>query len=312
MKNTEQTAMRFQSLKTNSTLAKFDTLLQEPEVKAIIKLALAEDRYRNDITTQRIIPLHLESKAVLLAKNSGVLAGIGLFEVVFKHVNPRTEITLFKYDSTDISSGDIVAEVSGNTRSILRAERTALNFIGHLSGIASLTSQYVERIKGTRACISDTRKTSAGQRLLEKYAVACGGGQNHRQNLSDGILIKDNHLAALAPCGKSLTEIVIRAKTNNDARHLVEVEVNSQSQAEEAAAAGADILLLDNMSIAEMRSTIDKLYGKVRFEASGGITLQNVREIAETGVDTISIGALTHSVKVFDFSLEVLSDSEHP
>jgi nicotinate-nucleotide pyrophosphorylase (carboxylating) len=164
---------------------------------------------------------------------------------------------------------------------------------------------YVESIKGTKACIADTRKTSAGQRLLEKYAITCGGGKNHRMNLSDGILIKDNHIAALQSAGLSLNDIVARAKKGNRSGLEIEVEVNSLSQAEEAVAAGADILLLDNMSVADMYATVSKLRDRVRFEASGGITLQNVRDIAETGVDIISVGALTHSAKVFDFSLEM-------
>jgi len=282
-----------------------DELIQRREVQAIIRLALAEDCFRRDITSNLVIPRHLESKAVLLSKARGVLCGIGVFAEVFKRVDSSLEVDLCSIDGSDLKLGDKVAVVSGNTRSILRAERTALNFVCHLSGIASAVSLYIDCTKGTKACIADTRKTSAGQRLLEKYAISCGGGKNHRFNLSDGILIKDNHIAVLQSMGLSLREIVMRAKKNNRSGLEIEVEVNSLAQAEEAVDAGADILLLDNMSVAEMRSTVSKLKGRARFEASGGITLQNVRDVAQTGVDLISIGALTHSVKVFDFSLEM-------
>jgi nicotinate-nucleotide pyrophosphorylase (carboxylating) len=195
--------------------------------------------------------------------------------------------------------------VSGSARSILRGERTAMNFICHLSGVATATSVYVKKVAGLPVSIVDTRKTSAGQRLLEKQAVVAGGGKNHRMNLADGILIKDNHVAVLRGSGISLAEIVTRAKAQNKTGLKIEVEVNNMAEAVEAAGAGADMLLLDNMSVADMRETVSRLRGKVRFEASGGINLDNVRAAAETGVDIISIGALTHSVKALDFSLEM-------
>ena len=283
-----------------------ENLLQKREVQTIIRLALAEDRVRQDVTSKLIIPARLESHATLLSKAEGVLSGIEIFAAVFQNIDPNITIKLLKADGDNLKKGDSVAVLYGNTRSILRAERTALNFVCHLSGIASAASTYIERIKGTKARIADTRKTSAGQRLLEKYAITCGGGKNHRLDLSDGILIKDNHIAALKKVGLSLSDIISRAKKRNRGGLAIEVEVNSLSQAEEAAATGADILLLDNMTVSDMREVVDKLKGHVRFEASGGITLQNVRAIAETGVDIISIGALTHSAKVFDFSLEPL------
>jgi len=283
-----------------------DELLQKREVQAIIRLALAEDRFRSDATGMLVIPANLESQAVLLSKADGVLSGIGVFTAVFQRVDPNLKVDVRKTDGSRLKAGDKVAMVSGNTRSILRAERTALNFVCHLSAVASATAVYVECIKGTKAQIADTRKTSAGQRLLEKYAVSCGGGKNHRMHLSDAILIKDNHIAALRNAGQSLREIVSQAKKRNRRGLEIEVEVNSLSQAEEAVSSGADIVLLDNMSVDEMQAVVSKLKGRVRFEASGGITLQNVRAVAETGVHIISIGALTHSVKVYDFSLEVL------
>jgi len=180
-----------------------------------------------------------------------------------------------------------------------------MNFVCHLSGVATAASRYVDKVAGLPVSIVDTRKTNAGQRLLEKHAVACGGGKNHRLNLSDGILIKDNHIAALRSTGKSLGEIVKQAIEQNKTCLKIEVEVNNMAEAVEAVEAGANILLLDNMNTADMQKTVEQLKGKVRFEASGGITLENVRQVAETGVDIISIGALTHSVKALDMSLEM-------
>jgi nicotinate-nucleotide pyrophosphorylase (carboxylating) len=281
------------------------SLVTGKEAQEIIKLALAEDRIAEDVTSRLIIPINLESQATLLAKASGVLAGIEVFKAVFQRVDPKLSIDMRMADGDRLKPGDVAAVVSGNTRSMLRAERTALNFICHLSGIATATECYVKQVAGLPVSIVDTRKTSAGQRLLEKHAVVCGGGHNHRMNLGDGILIKDNHIAALRRTGMSLGEIVSLARQNNDSGLNIEVEVNNLAEAVEAAGAGADMLLLDNMSAPDMQNTVERLKGRMRFEASGGITLENVRAVAGTGVDIISIGALTHSVKVFDFSLEM-------
>ncbi len=281
------------------------SLIAHREVRQIIKLALAEDRIQSDMTSRLVIPDGLEATATLLAKAPGVLAGIEVFKAVFLNVDKRLGIDIRMSDGAALKPGDVAAVVIGRARSILAAERTAMNFVCHLSGIATAASRYVERVAGLRVSIVDTRKTSAGQRLLEKHAVACGGGQNHRMNLADGILIKDNHIAALRRSGLSLGQIVSQAKGQNRSGLKIEVEVNNMAEAVEAAAAGADMLLLDNMSVADMKETVSHLRGKVRFEASGGITLENVRAVAETGVNIISIGALTHSVKALDFSLEM-------
>jgi len=281
------------------------SLLVNKEVRKIIELALAEDHIQSDVTSRLVIPEGLEATATLLAKASGVLAGIEVFKAVFQMVDRKLSIEIRMSDGDALKPGDVAALVSGRARSILAAERTAMNFICHLSGIATAASRYVERVSGLPVSIVDTRKTSAGQRLLEKHAVVCGGGKNHRMDLSDGILIKDNHIAALRRSGLSLSQIVSRAKGQNKSSLKIEVEVNNIAEAEEAATAGADMLLLDNMSVADMKETVSLLRGKVRFEASGGITLDNVCEVAETGVDIISIGALTHSVKALDFSLEM-------
>ena len=281
------------------------SLIAQKEIRQIIDLALVEDNVSNDVTSRLIIPDGIEATATLLAKAPGVLAGIEVFKAVFQSVDKKLNVDIRMYDGAVLKPGDIAALVSGSARSILRAERTALNFICHLSGIATATSRYVERVAGLPISIVDTRKTSAGQRLLEKHAVACGGGKNHRMNLADGILIKDNHIAALRRSGLSLGQIVSRAKQRNKSALKLEVEVNSITEAIEAAGAGADMLLLDNMSVADMKETVLRLGGSMYFEASGGITLENVRAVAETGVDIISIGALTHSVKALDFSLEM-------
>ncbi len=281
------------------------SLIAQKEIRQIIDLALAEDHVSNDVTSRLIIPDGLEATATLLAKAPGVLAGIEVFKAVFQSVDKKLHVDIRMSDGAVLKPGDVAALVSGRARSILRAERTALNFICHLSGIATAASRYGERVAGLPVSIVDTRKTSAGQRLLEKHAVACGSGKNHRMNLADGILIKDNHITALRRSGLSLGQIVSRAKQRNKSALKLEVEVNSITEAIEAAGAGADMLLLDNMSVADMKETVSRLRGSVHFEASGGITLENVRAVAETGVDIISIGALTHSVKALDFSLEM-------
>jgi nicotinate-nucleotide pyrophosphorylase (carboxylating) len=281
------------------------SLADKKEVRQIIELALAEDHAEDDITSRLVIPENLACSASLEVKARGVLAGIDVFESVFRMVDSNLVIDVRMEDGTKITPGDIAAVVKGNARSILSAERTAMNFICHLSGVATAAWRYVEKVAGLPVAIVDTRKTNAGQRLLEKHAVLCGGGRNHRMGLSDGILIKDNHIAAIRSIGKSLDEIVRQAKEKNKSGLKLEVEVTSRAEAEEAAKAGADILLLDNMRIPEMEETVRHLKGRVRFEASGNITLENVRQVAETGVDIISIGALTHSARILDMSLEM-------
>lgn len=277
------------------------------ETEEIIALALAEDRADNDITSKLVIPEDLNGTATLLSKAPGILAGIDVFKAVFLTVDKKLKIEIRMNDGAPLEPGDVAAVVSGSARSILRAERAAMNFICHLSGVATATSIYVKKVSGLPVKIADTRKTGAGQRLLEKRAVVAGGGKNHRMNMADGILIKDNHVAVLREAGLSLGEIVTRAKAQNKSGLKIEVEVNNLAEAVETAGAGADMLLLDNMSVADMRATVSRLRGQVRFEASGGINLDNVREVAETGVDIISIGALTHSVRALDFSLEMES-----
>ena len=228
---------------------------------------------------------------------------------VFLRVDPSISFSIALKDGTAVKPGDKIAVVSGKVSSVLNAERTALNFMQRLSGIASLAAQYAAEIEDMETYIADTRKTTPGLRRLEKHAVTMGGARNHRFHLSDGILIKDNHLAALRATGMNLKDIVAKAKKNAPRGLKIEVEVDSAQEAMEAAEAGADIIMLDNMSPKEMRQVMKSLKGKVKIEASGGINLANVRQAALTGVDFISIGALTHSPKALDISLEFDPDS---
>lgn len=271
----------------------------------IIDIALAEDISHGDVTSQALIPPELHGKASMLVKAKGILAGNEVAREVFLKVDPSLEVELLIKDGAKIKPGDIIATVSGRVISILKAERVALNFLQRLSGIASQTAQYVDKKRGSAASITETRKTTPGLRLLEKYAVRMGGGQNHRLHLGDAILIKDNHLAALRALGMSLKDIVTKAKQNAPPDLKVEVEVTTDQEALEAAEAGADIIMLDNMSPDEMRRVVSLLPRGIKTEASGGITLDNIAAVAMTGVDIISIGALTHSSKALDISLEL-------
>jgi nicotinate-nucleotide pyrophosphorylase (carboxylating) len=219
------------------------------------------------------------------------------------------EIDILIKDGTAIQPGDIAGTIAGSVSSILKAERTALNFLQRLSGIASLTAQYVAETSGLPARIVDTRKTTPGMRLLEKYAVRMGGGYNHRIHLGDAVLIKDNHIAALRAMGMNLKDIVAKARQNAPAGMTIEVEVTNAKEARDALKAGADIIMLDNMSVNEMRQVVNLVSGQVKLEASGGITLANVHQVAMAGVDIISIGALTHSFRALDISLEMESQT---
>lgn len=279
--------------------------LPDEQIDSIIDLALAEDVSHGDITSEGLIPPELAGRASLLAKAGGIIAGGEVARQVFLKVDPSLKVELLIKDGGRVQPGDIIATVSGRIISILKAERTALNFLQRLSGIATQTAQYVAEVKELKAKITDTRKTTPGLRLLEKYAVRVGGGQNHRLHLGAGILIKDNHLTALRAAGMKVRDIVTKAKQNAPPGTTVEIEVGTVREAREAAEAGADILMLDNMSLDEMRQVVSSVPSRVKTEASGGITLANVRATAMTGVDVISIGALTHSARALDISLEL-------
>jgi nicotinate-nucleotide pyrophosphorylase (carboxylating) len=279
--------------------------LTEKQLDKVIDLALAEDVSRGDITSEALIPPDLYGRAILLVKESGILAGIEVAGRVFRRVDPSLEVEVLIKDGSAIGPGDITGNINGSVVSILKAERTALNFLQRLSGIASLTAQYVAGTKGTDAKIYDTRKTTPGLRSLEKYAVRTGGGQNHRLHLGDAVLIKDNHIGALRATGMTIKNIVDKARQNVQRNVTIEVEATNISEVQEALQAGADIIMLDNMSIEEISRSVKMVAGRARLEASGGVTLANVRQIALTGVDMISIGALTHSYKALDISLEL-------
>jgi nicotinate-nucleotide pyrophosphorylase (carboxylating) len=274
------------------------------EIDNIIDLALAEDVSHGDVTSEILIPPELQGQASILARVEGVLAGIEVVRRVFLKVDPSLKFEGLLEDGARVRPGDIVANVFGRVVSILKGERVALNFLSRLSGIATGTARFVAEVEGHRVKISDTRKTTPGLRQLEKYAVRVGGGQNHRFHLGDGVLIKDNHIAALRALGMSLKDIVVKAKQDAPQGLTVEVEVSKASEALEAAEGGADIIMLDNIRPDEMHRIRSLLPSHIKVEASGGITLESVQAAARAGVGIISVGALTHSAKALDFSLE--------
>jgi nicotinate-nucleotide pyrophosphorylase (carboxylating) len=279
-------------------------LPSKSQIEEIIDSALAEDLGMGDVTTEALLTGDQKGVGFIMAKEGGILAGIGVAEQVFHRVDPELKLEVFLEDGAGVKPGTEVAKVSGSITSILKAERVALNFLQRLSGIASDTNRYVERVEGLPVRIMDTRKTTPGLRSLEKYAVMVGGGKNHRMNLGDGILIKDNHLEALRSQGLNIKEIVVKARQNAPHHLPVELEVRTVAEALEAVEAGADIIMLDNMNLEDMRKAVESIHGRALIEASGGITLDNVRAVAETGVNYISIGALTHSARALDINLE--------
>lgn len=276
-----------------------------PDAEALIDRALSEDLSIGDPTTDILIPDDMLGQADFVAKEAGALAGVDVALAVCKRVDGSLAVDAFMRDGAALKPGDVIARVSGRMASILKAERTALNFIRRLSGIATLTAAYVSAVDGYPTRIVDTRKTTPGLRALEKYAVRMGGGHNHRQNLGDGILIKDNHIQALAGLGMSLGDVVRKANSEKSHTINVEVEVEDMAQVEEVLAAGARLILLDNMDPEEMVAAVAVARGRAVTEASGNITLKTVRAAAAAGVDIISVGALTHSSGALDISLDL-------
>lgn len=265
---------------------------------------LEEDLGTGDVTTLSTIPVDHDSKAVIHVKQDGVIAGLPVAELVFRSVDPGLVFRYTREEGDQVVEGTIVAEVEGSSRSILMGERLALNLLQRMSGIATATRRFTERVKGYDVRVVDTRKTTPGLRALEKYAVKVGGGHNHRQGLYDAVMIKDNHIKASG----GIAEAIRSARNHIPHTMKIEIEVENMAQLEEALPAGADIIMLDNMGIERMREaveTIKKTSPHVLVEASGGVTLDNIREIAMTGVDVISAGALTHSVKSLDISLDL-------
>lgn len=272
-------------------------------IQPIVRAALLEDLGRaGDITAQACVPSNAPLVADFVARRGGVVAGLSAIRLTLAELDASVRVDDLTADGQAVPAGTTLARVSGSARAILTAERTALNLLGRLCGIATLTQDFVDAVAGTRATITDTRKTTPGLRALEKYAVRCGGGVNHRFGLDDAILIKDNHVAA---CG-SVGEAIRRAKAF--AGHLVkvEVEVDSLVQLQEALAYDPDVIMLDNFTVDDMREAVKLVDGRIKLEASGGVTLDTVRAFAETGVDVISVGALTHSAKVLDIGLDAV------
>ena len=265
----------------------------------IIKSALREDVGTGDITTNSTIPADKKISGKFIAKESGVVCGLPVVKRVFEIVDSEIKLSCNVADGDYVEKGDIIAEVSGPARSILTGERVSLNFLQLMSGIATRTNSCVKQVEGTKAMITDTRKTTPGLRVLEKYAVKAGGGHNHRYNLADGVLLKDNHIAAAG----GITAAVAAARGNIPHTLKIEVEVENMQMIEEAVACGADIIMLDNMSVEEMAKAVEYIDGRALVEASGNMGDRDLMEVAKTGVDIISIGALTHTIKAMDISL---------
>ena len=266
-----------------------------------VQRALAEDVGQGDMTTRCLIDSQADCMATLECKQEGVLAGLAVAEYIFTYLDSDSCFQSLYQDGDFVVAGTVIAEIRGKVAAVLTGERVALNFLQRLSGVATRTAAYVAEIKGTQAQLLDTRKTTPGLRGMEKYAVVAGGGHNHRFNLADGILIKDNHIAAVG----SITDAITKARFGAPALLKIEVEVENMSQLQEAIEAKADMIMLDNMDLTTMREAVKLTAGRVKLEASGGVRLNTIRAIAETGVDYISVGALTHSAPSIDISLTI-------
>ena len=284
-------------------------MLLSRDIRDLIDAALAEDAGQGDPTTDALVEPSLTGSATLVTREDGVIAGVDVAVAVFTQFDPDLHAESLAEDGSTVGAGDRLASVSGSLASILKAERTAVNFLQHLSGVATMTRRYVDAVQGYRAQIVDTRKTTPGLRKLEKHAVAMGGGRNHRYNLADGILIKDNHIEAMALQGIGIGEVVKRAHAVASHMIKVEIEVETLEQLEEVLDAGADLVLLDNMEPEQMETAVRITGGRALLEASGGITLETVRDVASTGVDIISVGALTHSAAALNISLDMAIDN---
>ena len=273
------------------------------EIKSVIDYSLKEDIGNGDITTNSLIPIDLQTKATMVAKSAGVIAGLAIAEYVFRTLSADITWKTFVNDGDKVSKGDLILEISGSYRALLTGERVALNFLQRMSGIATMTANYVETLKDYKTKILDTRKTVPGLRLLDKYAVMMGGGTNHRIGLYDMVLIKDNHIKIAG----GITNAVTQIKKNLPGGIKIEVETTTIEEVKEALAMGVDIIMLDNMSNNTMADSVKIINGRAKVEASGNMTMERLREVAATGVDFISIGALTHSVAAFDISMNIES-----
>ena len=278
--------------------------ITEAGLRQLVERALEEDVGRGDLTSDSLIPLSAQSKAVFQSREAGIIAGLDVAKMVFNVTDSRVRFENLIKDGVAVSPHQKLAMVSGPARSVLRAERVALNFLQRLSGVATLTSKYVETVRGTRARIADTRKTTPGLRSLEKYAVRAGGGFNHRRDLGDAVLIKDNHLAVIGALGLSVGEAIEKMRESLPHTVKIEIEVDRIHQLEDILRARPEIILLDNMSTADLTKAVDLINGRAITEASGGVSLEKVRDIAVSGVDLISVGSLTHSAPALDIALD--------
>ena len=280
-------------------------MLTAKVIAEVVQRALDEDAPWGDITSETLIPVQASATAVLNAREDGVFAGADVFAAAFELTDPGIDVELLVADGERFTAGQRLAVITGPARAVLTAERIGLNFVQRMSGIATLTAEYVKRVNGTKAHIADTRKTTPGLRAFERHAVVCGGGHNHRFSLSDAVMAKDNHLAVLTAGGKDLTTELARVKAALPHTMKLEVEVDRIDQIAPVLAAGVDIIMLDNFSIDQLREGVSLIAGRAIVEASGGVNLDTVAAIAATGVDIISVGALTHSARALDLGLDI-------
>ena len=280
-------------------------MLDRSLMLTVVQAALLEDAPTGDITSRLAIPAEANAVALLAAREPGVFAGADVFAAAFTLTDPSVQIELLKHDGDLFAAGDALARVTGPARAVLTGERVGLNFVQRMSGIATLTAKYVDAIAGTNAVILDTRKTTPTLRAFERHAVVCGGGRNHRFSLSDAFMAKDNHLAVLTAGGLDITTELQRVKAQLPEGMMFEVEVDRLDQIEPVLDGGVTVIMLDNFSLADLRTGVARVAGRAKVEASGGVNLETVRAIAETGVDFISVGALTHSARALDLGLDI-------
>ena len=276
--------------------------LQRHQIEAVVAMALAEDAPHGDVTSQTLIPATTTATAELVAREPGILAGAEVFEVAMTTLDETVKVTVLAADGDRFDAGQVLARVEGPARAVLQAERVALNLVQRMSGIATQTARHVEAVTGTKARVVDTRKTTPGLRALERHAVRCGGGHNHRYSLSDAVMAKDNHLAVVG----DIAEAVRRARAELPHTMHIEVEIDRLDQLDTVLEAGPDTIMLDNFSVEDLIEGVRRIDGRAIVEASGGITLDTIGAIARTGVDVISVGALTHSVRALDLGLDVV------
>ncbi len=268
----------------------------------LIMMALREDISSEDVTTNSVMPEATEGEVELICKQDGIICGMDVYERVFKLLDENTTVEKYVKDGDEVKKGQLMAKVKGDIRVLLSGERVALNYLQRMSGIATYTNQVASLLKGSKTVLLDTRKTTPNMRIFEKYAVKCGGGQNHRYNLSDGILLKDNHIGAAG----SITKAIEMAKAYAPFVRKIEIETETLDQVKEAVEAGADIIMLDNMDVATMKEAVNIIAGRAKTECSGNVTKENISNIIDSGVDYVSSGALTHSAPILDISMKNL------